>query len=175
MIRKRSALRSLGGSRSARVVGICAAVLIAAVAAAGLFYLFGRSAPAAVGLGNGTSASDTVAVASPNASGGLAASAGTDSDLSGTWTVDTSIGSFADYTGSFVGYRVQEELANVGAATAVGRTPDVTGSLVLEGSTVTSVEIEADLTTLQSDNDMRDGQLARQGLGLAHTLWLHSC
>jgi polyisoprenoid-binding protein YceI len=92
------------------------------------------------------------------------ATTGGDAGLDGTWNVDPSVGSFADFSGSFVGYRVQEELANVGAATAVGRTPDVTGSLVLEGTTISSVEIAADLSTLQSDNNMRDGQLRRQAL-----------
>lgn len=52
----------------------------------------------------------------------------------------------------------------MGAATAVGRTPDVSGTLVIEGTTLRSVEITADLTTLKSDNSMRDGQLRRQGL-----------
>ena len=57
-----------------------------------------------------------------------------------------------------------EELVGIGTATAVGRTPDVTGSLTLAGSTITEATFEADLTTLQSDSGMRDGQLGRQGL-----------
>jgi polyisoprenoid-binding protein YceI len=133
------------------VAGVGVAV-IATVAAGGLFYLFGRSTPAAVSLGG--------ASATPTSSTGATVTG----DLGGTWTVDPSIGSFSDFTGSFVGYRVQEELVNIGAATAVGRTPDVTGTLVLDGTTISSVEIEADLTTLQSDNDMRDDQLGRQGI-----------
>jgi polyisoprenoid-binding protein YceI len=88
--------------------------------------------------------------------------------LDGTWTVDPTIGSFdygaQDFTGSWVGYRVQEELVGVGGTYAVGRTPDVIGSITLEGTTVTSAELEADLTTLQSDQSMRDGQLGRQGI-----------
>ena len=59
----------------------------------------------------------------------------------GTWKVDTSIGSFADNTSSFVGYRVQEQLAGIGANKAVGRTPDVSGTLTLSGTTVTAVEV----------------------------------
>ena len=45
--------------------------------------------------------------------------------IAGTWTVDTSIGefSFEDSTGTFVGFRVQEELCGIGSTTAVGRTP----------------------------------------------------
>jgi polyisoprenoid-binding protein YceI len=88
--------------------------------------------------------------------------------LDGTWTVDPSLGSFdyaADvFTGSWVGYRVQEELAGVGGTEAVGRTPDVTGSITLSGTTLANAQLSADLTTLQSDESMRDGQLGRQGI-----------
>ena len=41
-----------------------------------------------------------------------------------------------NFSGSFVGYRVEEELANVGAATAVGRTPDVTGGMTVAGTSI---------------------------------------
>jgi len=89
-------------------------------------------------------------------------------DLDGTWTVDTSIGSFdpdtEDYTSAWVGYRVQEELAGIGAKTAFGRTPDVSGTLTIDGTTATAVDVEADLTTLESDDGRRDGSLARQSI-----------
>jgi polyisoprenoid-binding protein YceI len=154
------------------IVGGLAILLAAAVAAGGLFYLFGRSTPAAVSL---TAASSPAVTASASASASATESAATataedstdgvdTADLSGTWTVDASVGSFTDFTSSFVGYRVEEELANVGAATAVGRTPNVSGTLVLDGTTISSVSIEADVSTLQSANDMRDGQLQRQAL-----------
>ncbi len=67
-------------------------------------------------------------------------------EIAGTWTLDTSIGSFDDFSGSFVGYRVQEELAGIGGQTAVGRTPDVTGSLTIEGTTLSAAQVTADLT-----------------------------
>jgi len=70
----------------------------------------------------------------------------------------------ADGTASFVGYRVQEQLAGIGANTAVGRTPVVSGTLTLSGTTVTAVEVTADLFTLQSDDDRRDSSLRRQAL-----------
>jgi len=141
-------------------------VLAAAVAAAlGAWYLFGRGpAPSTVGLTAVPTASPAPSApaaadpATPGASGTAPAT------LDGSWSVDTAIGSFDDFSGSFVGYRVLEELVGIGAATAVGRTPDVSGSLVLEGTTITAVEITADLTTLRSDSSMRDGQLGRQGL-----------
>lgn len=156
--------RSAAETRRSRLklLGAVAVVLAAAVAAGGLFYLFGRVTPPAVGL---DTASPTAAQPSGTASAPAATSSGAASgDLTGRWTVDPSIGSFSDFTSSFVGYRVQEELVNIGASTAVGRTPDVSGSLVAEGTAITGVEIEADLTTLKSDNDIRDGQLGRQGI-----------
>lgn len=76
--------------------------------------------------------------------------------LDGTWEVQ-------QLEGVFVGYRIDEILSGVDF-TAVGRTPDVTGSLTGEGSTVTAVSIEADLTTLESDSGARDGQLRTQAL-----------
>jgi polyisoprenoid-binding protein YceI len=88
----------------------------------------------------------------------------TPASFDGTWKVDTSIGLFSDSTSSFVGYRVQEQLANIGANTAVGRTPDVSGTLTLQGTTVTAVEVTANLATLKSNDDRRDGQLHRQAL-----------
>lgn len=59
---------------------------------------------------------------------------------------------------------VQEQLASIGANTAVGRTPDVSGSLRIEGTSVTAVEISANLASLASDDDRRDGQVRRQGI-----------
>src|ERR1700730_1000982 len=86
------------------------------------------------------------------------------SGIDGTWNVDTSIGSFTDFSGSFVGYRVQEQLASIGANTAVGRTPKVSGSLTIAGTRVTAATITADLTGLRSDDQRRDGQLDHKGI-----------
>lgn len=137
----------------------------------GFSYLFLRpAAPAAVGLaGASTTPSATSSVDAATASPVATASRTVSAEVGGavfdgTWNVDSSIGSFSDFSGSFVGYRVQEELANIGAATAVGRTPDVTGSLTFDGSTVTGADFTADLSTLQSDRPQRDGQLRRQAL-----------
>lgn len=79
-----------------------------------------------------------------------------DGTLEGTWVVNPDA--------SIVGYRIQEELSNIGAATAVGRTSDVEGSLEFDGTSITSVSVTADLRTLQSDDSRRDGQLSRQAL-----------
>ena len=84
--------------------------------------------------------------------------------LAGTWTVDAAVGDFADFTSSFAGYRVQEELVSIGAKTAVGRTPDVSGTLDFDGTTLTAADFSVDTTTLQSDEDRRDNAIRSQAL-----------
>jgi len=164
---------------------VVAVIAVLIVAGGGLWYLFLRPAgPAPVSLGSSTPATAAPTAAATPAAGasdapvtdapasdpaasaaapGASGVAGTDG-IAGTWTVDPSAGSFSDFSGSFVGYRVRETLASVGATEAVGRTPDVTGSITIEGTTITAAELTADLTTLKSDDDRRDGQLKRQAL-----------
>ena len=151
--------------RSPLAIGLIVLVVLGGLAAAGgLAYLFLRPAPPpAVGLATATPAASV-----PGATNGAAATtpAGTvgPDGLDGTWTIDTSIGSFADFSSSFVGYRVNETLANNNANTAVGRTPQVSGSLTLAGSSITSVDVTANLTQLESDDDRRDGRLRDQAI-----------
>ena len=158
-------------SRRGPVLAVLA-ILVLAVAIAGAWYLFLRPAgPAPVSLGTAPAVEPAGALETPGPTAGATAAApgssqatGADGGLSGTWTVDPSVGSFDDFTGSFVGYRVQETLASIGATEAVGRTPGVTGSMTVDGSTITAADFAADLTGLRSDNDRRDGQLRRQAL-----------
>lgn len=63
-----------------------------------------------------------------------------------------------------MGYRVQEELAGIGAKTAVGRTPDVSGSITIAGTTIPKADFTADLSTLQSDESGRDGTIHNQAI-----------
>lgn len=93
-----------------------------------------------------------------------ASSSSSEGAVDGTWAVDPSIGSFDDFSGSFAGYRIQEELASIGGNEAVGRTPDVTGSITIADNEVTDGSFEVDMTTLQSDDDRRDNQLKSRGL-----------
>jgi polyisoprenoid-binding protein YceI len=66
---------------------------------------------------------------------------------------------------SFVGYRVQEELAAVGVeSTATGRTSEITGSFSIDGMTVKDVTVDANLLNLKSDRDMRDNRIKTLGL-----------
>ncbi len=72
-------------------------------------------------------------------------------DISGTWTVAT---------GSEAGYRVREQLANLPAQSdAVGRTSDVTGTVVIDGASVTAASFEVQLATLASDEERRDNRV----------------
>ena len=82
-------------------------------------------------------------------------------NLDGVWSVDTALGSFEDYSGSWAGYRVGEELSGIGTTTAVGRTPAVSGTLEIDGPTVVAAAVDVDLTTLVSDRPQRDGLVQR--------------
>lgn len=151
-------------ARSGRspLFNVAALVVVAALIGGGfgLWYLFLRPAgPAAV--------ADATLPPVPTASSGATAKPLGAGGVGGTWNVDTSIGTFTsveDTSGNFVGYRVQEQLAGIGANTAVGRTPKVSGSLTIAGTKVTAVEITADLTALKSDDNGRDGRLRDQGI-----------
>jgi polyisoprenoid-binding protein YceI len=85
-------------------------------------------------------------------------------DLVGEWQVDGSVGSFEDFSGTWAGYRFDEELASIGATTAAGRTPGVTGTMSVSEDEVTGVEIEVDMTTLESDKPFRDDAIRTRGL-----------
>ncbi|MCC7078131.1 MAG: YceI family protein [Acidimicrobiia bacterium] len=133
------------------VVGVGLAVLVA-LGAVGYFVWFGGSAPPEVSL------SDAVADTESTTTGGAPTPAGS-STAEGTWTVDPSL-TAADGSPSFAGFRVEEELGQgIGHATAVGRTEDVTGTVVISGSTVESAEFTADLTTITSDRPRRDDKI----------------
>jgi polyisoprenoid-binding protein YceI len=135
------------------LIAVVAVVVLAGVAVGGygLWYLFlSPPGPAAVASSSPVIPSGT----------GMPAPA----SLDGTWNVNTSLGSISDFSASWAGYRVQEQLAGVGANTAVGRTPNVTGSMTLSGAVIDNVLITADLTTLKSSDSNRDNQLRRQAI-----------
>lgn len=101
-----------------------------------------------------TAAAASVATTSPATA---VATTGGSTGINGKWTVDAA-------QKSFLGYRVKEQLANIGANTAVGRTSKVSGSAVIENGAVISATITGDLTALASDNNLRDGQLRDQAI-----------
>ena len=80
-----------------------------------------------------------------------------DMSIKGSWIVDTTIGSFEDFSNSYVGFRIEEELAQgIGKTTAVGRTPVVSGTLEFSSSELLSAEIIADLSQITTDRSWRD-------------------
>jgi polyisoprenoid-binding protein YceI len=157
------------GNRTKLIAGSGAVLLLAIVIAGGaLWYFVLRSdAPDKVSLAGaiGTLQTSTPAAGSPTAAAATssataspASTQGAAADgLNGSWTPDSS-------QANFLGYRVVEELVRIGANTAVGRTSAVTGKVVVDGNSVTSATITADLTQLKSDNNMRDGQLRNQAI-----------
>lgn len=143
-------------ARSRRTLGLVAglAVLVLAVAGFGGWWLFIRDdAPSEANIDVAT---ETLDEAGDSGASGEA--------VEGEWTIDTSLGSFDDFTSTWAGYRFQEELASVGTNTAVGRTPDVTGTMTVAGDEVTAVDVEVNLTTLKSDSGRRDSSLGTRGL-----------
>ena len=68
------------------------------------------------------------------------------SDLTGEWAV-------AD--GSFAGYRVDEVLNNTDV-TVTGRTEQVTGTLAVDGLTLTAAELTVDVASIATDSANRD-------------------
>jgi polyisoprenoid-binding protein YceI len=169
--------RSEGGLPWIRTILLTLVVAALIVAIPTIWYIFLRPAgPAPIGTGApvipgaaspASGASATIAPTTTMSVGTLATALPAGA-LDGTWTVNPAIGSFdydaGDFSGSWVGYRVQEELVDIGGTEAVGRTPEVTGSLTIDGTTITEASFEADLTSLESDESMRDGQLGRQGI-----------
>ena len=86
-----------------------------------------------------------------------AAPARPEGELTGVWTL-------SEQGDSFAGFRVREELVGIGAFTAVGRTSAVTASLEFDGSAITTVRIEVDMTQLTTDDSRRDRALRGRGI-----------
>lgn len=152
-----------GRSRPIKLL-VGALVVGVLLAGVGLWWTLREDAPADVSLG---AAIESVEGTADSDETGAVENIATDIDetdttavgaIAGTWTVDTESGDF-DYesaTGSFVGFRIEEELRGIGSTTAVGRTGDVTGTMVIEGSTVTEASFDIDMTTITTNSSMRD-------------------
>jgi len=162
-------------------------LLIVALGAVGIWWFLRDDAPpavsldAAVGAVQNTASPATTATIDANTTNATNAGAADPTDtvssgstaaavpaggISGNWAVDDSVGefSFENSTGTFVGFRVAEQLSGIGSTTAVGRTPAVTGTMTIDGSSLTAASIEADMTQLTTDNSRRD-RPARNALG----------
>ena len=157
------------------------AIVLVALAALGIWWYLRDDAPEEVSLDAAVAAvtsvenspATAVAVTSGDTSPPATAVAATTGSTSapaggvaGNWTVDTSVGefSFENSTGTFVGFRVEEELSGIGSTTAVGRTPEVSGTMTIDGTKLTETTIEADMTAITTNNSRRDGP-TREALG----------
>ena len=134
---------------------------IVVVAVAGWWFVLRSDAPPAPDL---ATAAETAAAAQTTTTAVPTTTAAPTTTVApgpaGTWTVDPTIGSFNDFTSNYVGYRVNEVLGNgIGATTAVGRTPLVTGTVQLSDDSLVAAEIVADLRGLRSDKSFRDGKV----------------
>ncbi len=144
--------RTDGRKRAGLLISAVVAVLIVT----GGWFLFGRGTPDPVDIDTAASGVTTTIAEGSSSSGDTSVE-----DLTGTWTVDTSTGEF-DFdsaTGTFAGFRIDEELAGVGATEAVGRTGDVSGTFTLDGTTITDAEFEVDMSTITTDESMRDNKV----------------
>lgn len=132
-------------------IALASVVGLVVIVGAGALWLFGGDSPDEVSIDAATEQltageqAETVGAVTP---GGIA----------GAWNLDTDTGEF-DYesaTGSFVGFRIEEELTGVGSITAVGRTGHVTGALTIEDSTLTAAGFDVDMTTITTEDSRRD-------------------
>jgi polyisoprenoid-binding protein YceI len=118
-----------------------AGVLVAVAFVAAYFLFFNDDSPPELQL---TPTDETASTVTPT------------SDIDGKWVPASS---------SVAGYRVREKLARLPAKSdAVGRTNDVTGTVLIAGTTVTSADITVDVTTLKSEEDRRDNKIRSSGL-----------
>ncbi len=131
-------------------------ILVVVAAGAGLFWFLGGDSPDEVSLEAATQQLSDDDAAPDRSTGDVEVA--TTGEIEGVWTVDTESGDF-DYetaTGSFVGFRIEEELSGLGSVTAVGRTGDVDGSITIDGSTLTAATFEVDMTTITTEDSRRD-------------------
>ncbi len=135
--------------KSARVA-LIASVLVVALGALGFWWFVLRDdAPERASLPVRTE--DTAPATGDTATGG-------DATIDGTWDVVAGEEVFA-------GYRIQELFGGETVKkTAVGRTPAVSGTMTISGTTIQTVSITADLTQLTSDSSRRDDTQLTGGL-----------
>ena len=100
----------------------------------------------------------------PDNSTSTAQSDAQESDLSGSWVINTNIEGLDERENSFGGYRVTEELFSVGVTDAVGTSPAISGELNIQNISessirITDTQIRIDLRELTSDRPNRDNEV----------------
>jgi polyisoprenoid-binding protein YceI len=131
-------------SKSSRIaLGVLVAVVLV-LGAGGAYFVLKDSADDQASLGGIT--------VGTTAAGGSAANR---TSADGQWKVQQG-------DGVFVGYRVHEKLRGLDKE-VTGRTPTVTGSMTVSGSTISAATFTGDLRNLKSDDNLRDGAIKRTG------------
>jgi polyisoprenoid-binding protein YceI len=134
-------------SRRSWLIAIPVAVLLVAVVGPWLYInVISDDPPECLTLDDATTT--TAGSATDASSTTSAAPSSVPEGIEGSWSITT---------GSQAGYRAKEVLFGQDAE-AVGRTSTVTGTMTIEGTTVTATEVEVDMTTVASDESRRDGQ-----------------
>jgi polyisoprenoid-binding protein YceI len=143
-------------SKSFKAV-LAAVVLLVAAGGAFAFWFLRDDAPDEVDLDAAVDA-----VEDDDGGSGTTGDTAGSTGIAGTWSVDGDSGTF-DFTdtasGTFVGFRVNEELSAVGSSTAVGRTPEVNGTITIEGTTLVDATFEADMTAVTTNESRRDSRV----------------
>src|SRR5918995_4763707 len=144
-------------TRTKLLIGAAVIALVGA-GAGGVWWFLEDDAPAEVSL---DAAVESVAGADSGSDSADGSATGTVDGIEGSWVVDTETGEFdfESATGTFAGFRIEEELAAIGSTTAVGRTGDVTGSITIEGSALTAASFDVDLTTITTNQSRRDDRV----------------
>lgn len=148
--------------RRMMIIGGALAAAVVVVAAAGLYWFFSGDEPEAASVDAALSKAS-----SPSATAAAAGTAAATASVTATAVASSdSVGTYQVVKGdtTFAGYRIKEELRAIGSNTAVGRSPDVTGSLTFDGKAITATEITVSTTALKSDDSRRDNFMQRSGL-----------
>jgi polyisoprenoid-binding protein YceI len=129
-------------------------VVVIAAGGAGVWWFLRDDAPDPVSL------EDAREQVSSTTGGGTGSTAAGD-EIAGTWLIDTESGEFdfESATGTFAGFRIQEELAGIGSTTAVGRTGAVTGSITIDGTTLTAADFDVDMRDITTNDSRRDDRV----------------
>ncbi|MEZ5342711.1 MAG: YceI family protein [Acidimicrobiales bacterium] len=101
------------------------------------------------------------------------ANAGSFDGVEGVWTVDTTFGTFDEAClsdvcdATFAGFRIDEELASFGDKTVIGRSPAVSGSVEISGTSISSANIVVDMTGILTDSGGRTAAIRSQSIETA--------
>ncbi len=141
-----------GSVISRRVVGIAAATILGAAVAGGLYYRLGGSAPDPVDI-EGAVAANRETSAATSISGSIPPDM-----VDGAWelTSEPLPDDPRNGEGSFVGFRLDEQLYALGSKTTVGRTRDLDASITLADRQLTDAVVTVDVATLATGDPRRD-------------------